>query len=35
MHDDLAPGVDKPHCGAQAREPGADDMDHAALIRMP
>ena len=35
MHNDVGASVDKTHRRAQARDPGADDMDHASAHRMP
>src|SRR5271169_5920085 len=35
MHNDLAPSVDKAHGRAQARDARADNMDRAAVHRMP
>src|SRR5271170_3352021 len=35
MHNDLTPNVHKTHCGAQARNARADDMDRASAHSMP
>src|ERR1700722_4163964 len=35
MHDDVTPGVDQAHGRAQAGDARADNMNHAAVHRMP